>query len=275
MNNTNLAFIGAGNMSRSLIGGLIKNGYPSRAITVADINSDMLSAIEKDFSVSTNIDNNAAIEHANVIVLAVKPTIIKPVIKQIKQSIAEHMPLIISIAAGVREKDITRWIGHRPPVVRCMPNTPALLGAGASGLFANRQVSATQKQLAQTIIESTGIAHWVEDESQLDTITALSGSGPAYFFYLTECMTDAAVKLGLDKELAETLANQTAFGAARMLVETSTAAKPLRENVTSIGGTTEAAINSFESNELRNLVYEGMESAYNRSIELGKKLGEE
>lgn len=275
MNNTNLAFIGAGNMARSLIGGLIEKGYSAGAITVSDINNDMLLQLEQDFSVKTSTDNVAVVSNADVVVLAVKPHIVKLIIEQIKSVIPKRQPVIISIAAGVREKDISRWIGNNHPVIRCMPNTPSLIGAGASGLFANDYVTDEQKQLAQTMLDATGISHWVEEEGLLDSITALSGSGPAYFFFLAECMTDAAVKLGLDKELAETLANQTAFGAARMLVETGTDAKQLRENVTSKGGTTEAAINSFESSEMRDIIYKGMESAYKRSIELGSKLGEE
>lgn len=275
MNNTHLAFIGAGNMARSLIGGLIEKGYSASNITVSDINNDMLSKLARDFSLNTTTDNASAALDADVVVLAVKPQTVKLVIEQIKTVIPQRQPVVISIAAGVREKDISRWIGNDHPVIRCMPNTPSLIGAGASGLFANAYVTNAQKQLAQMMFDATGIAHWVEEEGLLDSITALSGSGPAYFFFLAQCMSDAAVKLGLDKELAETLANQTAFGAARMLVETNIDAKQLRENVTSKGGTTHAAINSFESNEMRNIIYKGMESAYKRSIELGSKLGEE
>ncbi|MCB1757737.1 MAG: pyrroline-5-carboxylate reductase [Gammaproteobacteria bacterium] len=274
MNNTNLAFIGAGNMARSLVGGLIDKGHTPTAITVTDIDTGQLARLHDDFGVNTGTDNQAAVAAAELVVLAVKPQIIASVVQEIKDSLQQQSALIVSIAAGVREKDISRWLGTPQPVIRCMPNTPALLGAGASGLYANAQVSNTQKQLAEKLLQAAGITIWVEDEARLDAITALSGSGPAYFFLLVEYMVDAAEKLGLDRASAETLARQTAYGAAQMLVGSNESASRLRDNVTSKGGTTAAAINSFESANLREIVYKGMECAYQRSIELGIQLGE-
>lgn len=274
MKKTKLAFIGAGNMARSLVGGLLESGHNPKDIYVSDINPEQLQALQSDFSVNITESNEIAMENADVCVLAIKPQVISTVILASIQTLQKNNPLIISIAAGVREADISRWIGGKPSVVRCMPNTPSLFGAGATVLYANEAVSAKQKHLAEALLKSAGTTDWVASESLLDSVTALSGSGPAYFFLLVESMTAAAEKLGLDNALAQKLAIQTATGAAAMLLQSSDSPQQLRKNVTSKGGTTEAAINSFESAEFRNIVYKGMECAFTRSIELGKQLGD-
>ncbi len=274
MNNTNLAFIGAGNMARSLIGGLIENGHRASTIYAADINPVQLSELQEAFDIQTSSDNSAIISKAGVVVLAVKPQVIASVMAGIKESLQQSSALLISIAAGVREQDISRWVGTPHPVIRCMPNTPALLGEGATVLYANRYVSDSQKQFAESMMQAVGMTDWVDEERRIDAVTALSGSGPAYFFILVESMIQAAEKLGLDAAMAEKLAGQTAYGAAKMLLQSGESAAQLRLNVTSKGGTTEAAINSFETAGLREIVYKGMKDAYQRSIELGIQLGE-
>ncbi len=274
MKNINLAFIGAGNMASSLINGLLSNDMDTSQITVSDVNREKLIEIENEMSVRTSLNNRSAIKDADVIVLAVKPHIVKPVIGEIHAIVAENKILVISVAAGVRERDIQTWLGGGQAIIRCMPNTPALVGAGASGMYANDIVSKQQALIADTLLQAVGITAWVEDEGLLDSVTALSGSGPAYFFLLVESMTEAGVKLGLDKVIAERLARQTAFGAAKMLHQTTTPAVELKQKVTSKGGTTEAALSNFYKADLHKTVFNSMQCAYDRSMELGLELGE-
>ncbi len=275
MNNTNLAFIGAGNMANSLIRGLLAKKFNSAQIAVSDVNQAQLQKMQNTLHVNIFTDNNKAIENADIVVLAVKPQVTKSVVLEIRETLKKNSIMTISVAAGVREKSISAWIGANQPIIRCMPNTPALIGAGASALYANASTTKQQRSLAETILQTVGTTAWVENEALLDAVTALSGSGPAYFFLLVESMIEAGIKLGLDKKLAENLAQQTAFGAAKMLRETTDTACQLRANVTSKAGTTEAAINTFEAENLRETVYNSMHSAYKRSIELGRQLGEE
>jgi pyrroline-5-carboxylate reductase len=275
LNNTNLSFIGAGNMARSLISGLIENDHNPSHITVSDINNEQLLRLKNDFAVNITSCNKTACSNADVVVLAVKPQIINTVIRDLKQALIKQSPLLVSIAAGVKEADISRWIGQTHPIIRCMPNTPALVGAGATALLANTHVSDKQKRMAESMLGAVGITAWVEQESELDAITALSGSGPAYFFLVVEHMINSAVQLGLTRELAETFARQTAWGAAKMLAQSNTPAAELRENVTSKGGTTAAALESYKSSQLDDIIFKSMNCAYKRSIELGKQLGED
>ena len=274
MKNTRIAFIGAGNMARSLIGGLLESGQPPDTLYVSDINPEQLKTLQSNSAIHTTQDSREAADAAEVVVLAVKPQIIHTVIENMADVLRRNRPLVVSIAAGVREADISRWIGEDPAVVRCMPNTPSLFGVGATALYANQAVSEAQKQLAEKLLLTAGTTDTVESEEMLDAVTALSGSGPAYFFLMVESMTAAAEKLGLDQKLAQKLAIQTALGAATMLLQSGDSPEQLRKNVTSKGGTTEAAINSFENNDLREIVYKGMENAFKRSIELGKQLGD-
>jgi len=267
-------------MASSLISGLINNQYPAHKITVTDPDQQKLEQLKQQYSVniqSNNIqgDHIIAIKSADVLVLAVKPQILKTVCEGIKDVAQTNKPLIISIAAGLRSTDIDRWLGGSLPIVRCMPNTPALIQAGATGLFANTATSTEQKQVADQILSAAGITLWVDDEAQLDAVTAVSGSGPAYFFLFLEAMQSAGKQLGLDENTAGMLAKQTALGAARMALESADSPATLRTNVTSKGGTTAAAIASFENNHFRDIIEQALGAAHHRAIELADELGNE
>ena len=263
-----ICFIGAGNMANSLIGGLISNQYPNQKIIASDINTAQLKQMQESFSIRTETDNNLAIADAHIVILAIKPQVMQQVCRSISNT--QHKPLFISIAAGVRETDINRWLGGDLAIVRCMPNTPALVNLGASGLYANSGVSQSQKQQAEQILQSTGITVWVDEETQLDAVTAISGSGPAYFFLFIEALQKAAIKLGLNSDTAAKLARQTALGAATMALDKDV--EKLRQQVTSKGGTTQQAIASFQQNGLQQLVLDAAQAANNRSIELANEL---
>jgi len=271
-----IAFIGAGNMAGSIIGGLIANGYPADAIIASDPNDEGLASLSNATGVGVTTNNATAVENAQVVVLAVKPQIMQVVC----ESLVDYLPsatLVISIAAGITSKSLKQWLrsdrNKKVPIVRCMPNTPALVQAGASALYANKSVTAEQKQQAQTILGAVGTICWVDEESAIDAATAVSGSGPAYFFLLIEAMTEAGVKLGLPQQTAASLATQTAFGAAKLARESDVDAAELRRRVTSPNGTTHEAITSFERNHFRDIVDQAMTACADRSRELAKELG--
>jgi len=268
-----ICFIGGGNMASSLVGGLINNHYPAGLITVTDPQQDKLDFLAKQFSINTTTDNQAAVEDADVIVLAVKPQVLAEACKNIKHAMQAKSALIISIAAGIRSTDIDRWLGDNNAIVRCMPNTPSLIQAGATGLFANPQTSLQQKEMAEQILAAAGITLWVDEESLLDAVTAVSGSGPAYFFLFMEAMQRAGTQLGLDEQTAGLLAKQTALGAARMALEGTDDPATLRAKVTSKGGTTAAAITSFEANDFADIIQQALTAARDRAIELADELG--
>ena len=272
-----IAFIGGGNMARSLIGGLTEGSdgkeNEDTQIIVSDPVSEVIEKLIQDFGVRGVTSNLEAVELSDVVVLAVKPqqmqTVIDPLMGRFNQK------LLISIAAGVRCSDIARWAGNtNVALVRCMPNTPALLQCGATGLFASDSVSPLQRSNAEKILTAAGDVAWVSDESQLDAITALSGSGPAYFFLLLEAMTESAIALGLSKDLATQFAIQTAVGASRMASEGDVEPAQLRRNVTSPAGTTEAALISFNNDKFTDIVKRAMQAANDRAAELGNELGE-
>jgi len=267
-----LCFIGAGNMASSLIGGLVSNQYPGQKIIAHDLDTEKLQQLQDRFSIRTEIDVATAITEADSIILSIKPQVMQQVCKSLARLLdnSPHKPLFISIAAGIRETDINRWLGGGQAVVRCMPNTPALVNLGASGLYANTAVSQAQKQHAEQILQSAGITVWVEDESQLDAVTAISGSGPAYFFLFIESLQNAAIDLGLDSDTAAKLARQTALGAATMAIDKDVTT--LRQQVTSKGGTTQQAIASFQQNGLQQLVFKATRAAAERSVELADEL---
>lgn len=260
-------------MASSLISGLLSNQYPADKITVTDTDEEKLKQLQQAFSINTQRDNVQATRQADVIVLAVKPQVLNEVCNVIKPSVEARQPLIISIAAGIRSTDINRWLGDNQAVVRCMPNTPALIQAGATGLYANSYTQNAQKQMADTILSSAGITLWVEQESQLDAVTAISGSGPAYFFLFLEAMQMAGEKMGLSAESAALLSQQTALGAARMCLEGDDSPATLRVKVTSKGGTTAAAIASFEKNDFNHIVEQALLAARDRATELADELG--
>jgi len=270
-----ITFIGGGNMATSLIGGLIANHYPADHITVAEPDAEKLKLQQENYQVNISTDNNQAIEKTDVVVLAVKPQILQKVCRDISTSVQTKKPLIISIAAGIRSTDINRWLGNNNALVRCMPNTPSLVQTGATGLYANEQVSDIQKETAENILGAAGITLWVNDETLLDSVTAVSGSGPAYFFLLMEAMQKAGESLGLDSGTAKQLTLQTALGAARMASEGSDDPSSLRTKVTSKGGTTEAAINSFQKNNFELLVENALCDAKERATELADILGKD
>ncbi len=269
-----LVFIGAGNMARSLIGGLVDDDYPPGMITATDIREQSLDAMGADFGIHTTGDNLAAALEADVLVLAIKPQNMREVCEALRDQVQSRAPLVVSIAAGIRASDLDRWLGGGAAIVRCMPNTPALIQSGVSGLFANRAVTEVQRESAKRILCAVGRVVWVDTEDKIDAVTAVSGSGPAYFFLVIEAMQTAAQKLGLGAEQAETLVLETAFGAAKMVRESEFDAATLRANVTSKGGTTAAALEVFENNMLREIFAEAMQAAAARSAELGKQLGE-
>ncbi|MFT3789765.1 MAG: pyrroline-5-carboxylate reductase [Rudaea sp.] len=259
-----IAFVGGGNMARSLIGALVRAGSAGADIAVAEPNADLRAALARDFGVAAHAEGADAARDADAIVLAVKPQAMKTVCAALREVVQARRPLIVSIAAGIRLDQIDAWLGGGLAVVRCMPNTPALIGAGAAGLVANARVDASQRELAQRILDAAGLAVWIADEGLMDTVTALSGSGPAYFFLLVEALEDAAVAQGLPREAARALATQTCLGAGRMLREDGEAPAVLRQRVTSPNGTTQAALDSFEADALRAVVARAVAAATQR-----------
>jgi len=270
---TNIAFIGGGNMASAILGGLIENGYNSQHILVGDPSKEKLDELKAQFSVQVFSDNQTVIKQADVVILAVKPQVMQQVIAPLADTLKDKQPLVISVAAGISLESLANWTDASLAIVRCMPNTPALVQQGASGLLANAQVSQEQKQLTDDILKAVGLSVWVENESQLDAVTALSGSGPAYFFLFIESMIAAGEKLGLASETAKTLALQTALGAATMASKSEHEPAQLRKNVTSPNGTTEQAILTFQKLGMENMVEQAMTAAFNRSIELSEELG--
>lgn len=273
--NSTICFIGAGNMSRSLIGGLLASGYDKSKVWASDPNTDTTDSLSQRFGIKCYNDNQQAIQQADILVLAVKPQQLQALCKSLAPSVQEKKPLLISIAAGVRSADIDRWLGGGQAVVRSMPNTPALIQTGATGLFANPKVTTTQKADAEHILRAAGLTLWVNQENQLDAVTALSGSGPAYYFLFMEAMEAAGKQLGLDPKTAHLLTLQTAFGAAKMALESSDDCATLRQQVTSPNGTTEQAIKSFESDQFSDIVSRAMHASHKRAQQLADELGEE
>ena len=271
MSKTRIAFIGAGNMAASLIGGLRAQGLDAAQIRASDPGAETRSRVRAEHAIEVFEDNAQAIADADVIVLAVKPQVMKSVCQSLQANLQDGQ-LIVSIAAGITCASLQDWLGPRP-VVRCMPNTPALLRQGVSGLYATEQVSAEQRQQAEELLSAVGTALWLEHEQQLDAVTAVSGSGPAYFFLLIEAMTAAGEKLGLPRETASQLTLQTALGAAQMAVASDVDAAELRRRVTSPAGTTEAAIKSFQGNAFEAIVEQALQAAATRSAELAEQLG--
>lgn len=261
-------------MARSLIGGLIANGVDTNRLFATDPNADQRQLISQQFGITTLTDNNEAIEKADVVVLAVKPQIMHDVVANLANTIKGQSKLLISVAAGINLDAITHWLGEPAAIVRVMPNTPALIQAGAAALFANEHTNEAQKNTAEAMMRSVGTAIWLEDEALMDAVTALSGSGPAYFFYFMEAMEKAAIKMGLNNEQARLLTIETALGAAKMALLSSSDPAELRAQVTSPGGTTEQALNTFMQGNLEALVQEAMDAAKQRSIELSKTLGQ-
>jgi pyrroline-5-carboxylate reductase len=271
--NATICFIGAGNMSRSLIGGLIASGYPAEKLCAADPNPTSCQQFSEHLGVRCFADNQQALAQADILLLAVKPQQLQSVCESLAQTVQQRQPLVISVAAGVATEAINRWLGGQVAIVRTMPNTPALIQAGATGLFANDHVSEQQREDAEHILRAAGLTLWLDDEAQLDIVTALSGSGPAYYFLFMEAMENAAKALGLDDKTARLLSLQTAFGASKMALESPDDCATLRRKVTSPNGTTERAIQSFEQDQLAAIVERAMRAAHLRAQQLAEELG--
>ena len=271
MNKQKIGFIGAGNMARSLIGGLISSGVKSNQLFAAELNEDSRNALTADFSITTFSENQKLLDECDVVVFAVKPQVLKTVATSLK---AKDAALYLTIAAGIPSESLNGWLGSNKAVVRAMPNTPSLVLSGASGLFANTHVSEEQKDTAESILRAVGVTVWVEDEAQLDAVTALSGSGPAYFFMVLEAMEKAGEALGLSADTARLLAIQTGFGATKLALEVEEDPAILRKQVTSPGGTTEQAIKTFEELGLVEMFNKAMTAARDRAEVLAKELGE-
>ncbi|TBV02856.1 pyrroline-5-carboxylate reductase [Phytopseudomonas dryadis] len=272
MTTPRIAFIGAGNMAASLIGGLRAQGMPAEAIRASDRGAEQRAKIAAEQGIEVFAGNAEACQGADVIVLAVKPQVMKDVCLDLAAHLQDGQ-LIVSIAAGISSASLENWLGPRA-VVRCMPNTPSLLRLGASGLYANARVSAAQRQQAERLLGAVGLALWLEEERLIDAVTAVSGSGPAYFFLLIEAMTASGERLGLPRETAARLTLQTALGAARMALDSDVDAAELRRRVTSPAGTTDAAIKTFQAGGFEALVEQALKAADNRSAELAEQLGQ-
>ncbi|MGZ8173690.1 MULTISPECIES: pyrroline-5-carboxylate reductase [Methylobacter] len=272
MKTNKIGFIGGGNMASSLISGLIASGHAPEQIWVSDISPDTLTALKKQLNVNTSVNNDDIINAVDVVVLAVKPQTLSAVAQSIAAQIQQKKSLVVSIAAGINQNSLSRWLGADTAIVRCMPNTPALVLTGATALHANDKVTGEQRDLAENILRAVGIALWVEDEAELDAVTAVSGSGPAYYFLLMEAMEKAALELGLTQETARLLVQQTALGAAKIALESAESPEQLRKRVTSPGGTTQKAIETFEQGGFTELVSKALHAARDRSIEMSKQM---
>ncbi len=279
MINKKIGFIGAGNMAYSLIGGLTSTGVAGENIWVSDPNAEQTAQLTEQFKLNIAQNNSELVKATDVVVLAVKPQQLSAVCQEISEQAQAQTPLFISIAAGVLCQDIERWLGSQsgkePALVRCMPNTPALVQSGATALFANSQVSDEQRILAESILRAVGLTLWLEQEEAMHAVTALSGSGPAYIFLVIEALEKAGIQLGLDKKTAHLLALQTAFGASKMALESEDSAEVLRTKVTSPGGTTERAIGILQDGQLEALFLKALQGAQTRSRELAEMLGSE
>lgn len=265
-----ILFIGGGNMGRALLGGLIADGTAPERLAVADPDQPRREALARDFGMLTAARGDDLVGEATVVVLAVKPQIVKQVARELAPHFGARRPLIVSIVAGIPETDIDSWLGGGFPVVRCMPNTPALVRQGITALHANGQVDAAQRRQAEQILAAVGAVVWVPDEVQLDAVTAVSGSGPAYFFAVMEAMEQAGLKLGLSAEVARQLTLQTALGAAVLATQSGDPPSTLRAQVTSPGGTTEAALNVLQQGNLTALFEQALSAAHRRAGELAE-----
>ena len=270
--NINASFVGGGNMGGALIRGLIARGLPASNISVGEAHQQRRIALADELGVHVTADNREAVSGADVLVLAVKPQDMAGTVQALADVLAQRAPLVISIAAGIRVSDIVAWCGGGA-VVRAMPNRPALNNAGATAMYAPDGLSSAHRELAEQVLGAVGTTVWVQNEDALDVVTALSGSGPAYFFLFAELMTDAAVNLGLDRASAQELAIQTLFGSGRMARDSDGDLARLRAEVTSKGGTTEAALRAFDAANLRGIVAAALSAAADRSREMAQAFG--
>jgi pyrroline-5-carboxylate reductase len=272
MDSYRIGFIGGGNMARSLVGGLIAGGIDATRISVAEPDASKRDELSTRFGIATSQDNGTVASDVEVLVLAVKPQVMRQVVTGLAATLHEPAPLLISIAAGVRAASMLRWLGQPLALVRAMPNTPALVRSGATALYASPEVSEEQRSRAESIMRAVGQTLWIDDEGLMDAVTALSGSGPAYFFLFMEALEQAAKELGLPPEAARLLTLETAQGAARMALSSDEGPALLRKRVTSPGGTTEAALGAFAEGGFETLVTRAVRAACERSAELAVRL---
>ena len=268
MQDQHITFLGCGNMGTSLVSGLIADGYPASSLCGVDPDESQRNGLARRCAIRTVAAIAEGVAGADVLVLAVKPQTVPAVLAEVEQSLQGGRPLLLSIAAGVRSAAISAALGGACPVVRAMPNTPALLRAGATGLYAGAEVSAEQRRVAAQIMQAAGITVWLDEEAQLDAVTAVSGSGPAYFFLIVELLEKIAAEMGLSREQARLLSVETALGSARMLKESGEQAATLRARVTSPGGTTEKALEVFREEGLEALLRRALTACRQRSVEL-------
>ena len=271
-NKTVIGFIGAGNMAYALIKGLLSDGFEAKNINVSDANPELLEKRSSELGVTTHSDNVSLLKSSDIVVFAVKPQVLSIVCHELKNK-ASSDQLFVSIVAGIRSKDINRWLGGDFALVRTMPNTPALFQSGVTGLYANELVSDGQKESVTVLLSAVGECFWVNEENLLDAITAISGSGPAYFFLMMESMKQAAMALGLDEETADALSIKTSLGASIMATNSGKDSRTLRAEVTSPNGTTQSAIETFQDQNFEGIVAAATRAAYDRARELSQELG--
>lgn len=272
MHDLTISFIGGGNMAESLIAGLIADGMAGEQICVADPDNSKCERLNQKYGVRTTTENHQAAKSSDILVLAVKPQMLDAVCLQLVSAIEAQRHLVLSVLAGIRVETLNAKLNKDVAVIRAMPNTPAMLQTGATALFANDGMSQKHKEEAEFIMRAVGLTIWVDDESHMDIVTALSGSGPAYFFLLMEVLEKSAAKLGLPQQTAHLLTLQTALGAAKMALESQEDCEVLRKRVTSPGGTTEKALAKLFDAEIETLYFQALSAAQQRSIELADLL---
>lgn len=271
-----LTFIGAGNMATAILAGLVDSGYPADAITAAAPDRPALDTLHARYAINVTEDNEGAVSEADVVILAVKPQIMRQVCEPLQDAFQISRPLIVSVAAGLTVETLGRWLGDESlPLVRCMPNTPAMVGEGATGLYATATVSQAQRELAGELLAAVGIVEWVEKEQLLSAVTAIAGSAPAYFFYMFEALEKAGVARGLPPETARRLAIQTALGAARMARESELDPQTLKRQVMSPNGTTEEAIKSLEQAGFDKMIDNATLACFDRAETLAWELDDQ
>ena len=268
-----IAFIGGGNMASSIIGGMLANGFQPEQICVGNRGAEKCQRLQQTYGIATTSDNHAAVAAADIVVMAVKPQVMGAVITDLTRSISPEA-VVVSVAAGIQLSNLEDWLGEDRAVVRVMPNTPSMIRCGAAGLFANTLVSDMQKASVEAIFNAVGISCWVDDEAQIDAVTAVSGSGPAYFFLMMETMQKVGQELGLSEQVARELTIQTALGAAKMASTSEHNTTDLRLQVSSPGGTTRAAIAKFQSLDVEDTYRQAMEAARDRAREMAAEFGE-
>lgn len=274
MSSPRIGFIGAGHMGRALIAALRRSGVAAADIAVGEPAAAARASLQQEFGIAASDDNTTAVATTDIVVLAVKPQQMAAVLAPLQAALAARRPVVLSIAAGIRIVDLQRWCGAQLAVVRAMPNRPALVGAGATALFATEQVPAAARTLAERVLRSCGSVVWLPREELMDVVTALSGSGPAYFFLFAEAMASAGTSLGLSAETARTLAIATLHGAGTMAVHSDGDLARLCAEVTSKGGTTEAALRVFDDAQLHAIVAHALDAATQRGRELAEHFGD-